>query len=468
MTDNRLALLGGKPLGVPAPASRWPLIDKASVRQVVDLLESGHTVALGRTSEVIRKAEDSLSAYHGGRHVLTTNSGHAALMCALMGLEIGDGDEVITTPCTWGASTSCILSVGAVPVFADVDRVSGLLDPRKIEAAITPRTKAVLAVHLYGQPADMPAINRAARKHGLKVIEDGSQAHGARIGSQVVGTFSDAAGFSSMGGKLLATSEAGFLVTPHEEVFWKAAMMCQHYGRSAEPEFPDEFKPYVDSLVYTFRLSPLIAALFPAQVKRLDGQVAVRGENAAVFREAVSACRFMRIPKYRKGVEPGFYVLTTNFLSEKAGVRRETFLAALKAEGVQAFAYVPEGIQHWRRLRWKGYDGPVPHWQGQLRRAKIDYSSQPLPNCDYKVEHAVELSFTRWHKPARRAMRRMADVFLKVEDQIESLREYEREFDRAGDRKDEAAQDERTGAGTERALGEARRAAASYQRGKGR
>ena len=90
---------------------------------------------------------------------------------------------------------------------------------------------------------------------------------GARIGSQVVGTFSDAAGFSSMGGKLLATSEAGFLVTPHEEVFWKAAMMCQHYGRSAEPEFPDEFKPYVDSLVYTFRLSPLIAALFPAQVK---------------------------------------------------------------------------------------------------------------------------------------------------------------------------------------------------------
>jgi dTDP-4-amino-4,6-dideoxygalactose transaminase len=448
--------LGGKPVGVPARAPRWPLIDKASVRQVADLLESGHTVALGRTSDVIRKAEDSLSAYHGGRHVLTTNSGHAALMCALMGLEIGDGDEVITTPCTWGASTSCILAVGAVPVFADVDRVSGLLDPKKIEAAITPRTKAVLVVHLYGQPAHMPAINRGARKHGLKVIEDGSQAHGARIGGQVVGTFSDAAGFSSMGGKLLATSEAGFLVTPHEEVFWKAAMMCQHYGRSAESGFPDEFKPYVDSLVYTFRLSPLIAGLFPSQIRRLDAQVKVRGENAAALREALSACRFLQLPKYRKGVEPGFYVLTTNFLSHKAKVRRDTFLAALKAEGVQAFAYVPEGIQHWRRLQWKGYKGPAAHWQGQLRRARIDYGARPLPNCDYKVDHAVELSFIQWHKPARRAMQRMADAFLKVEDQIESLREYE------------AAQDESTGDATQRTLGEARRAAASYGRVKGR
>ena len=454
MSRSQLALLGGKPLGVPKPAPRWPLIDKTSVRQVVELLETGHTVALGRTSDVIRKAEDNLSVYHGGRHVLTVNSGHAALMCALMGLEIGDGDEVITTPCTWGASTSCILAVGAVPVFADVDRVSGLLDPKKIEEAITPQTKAVLVVHLYGQPADMPAINRVARKHGLKVIEDGSQAHGARIGGQVVGTFSDAAGFSSMGGKLLATSEAGFLVTPHQDVFWKAAMMCQHYGRSAEPGFPEEYKPCVDSLVYTFRLSPLIAALFPGQIKRLDGQVRVRGENAANLREALSACRFLQLPRYRKGTEPGFYMLTSNFLSDKAGVRRETFLAALKAEGVQAFAYVPEGIQHWRRLHWKNYRGPTAHWQGQLRRAKIDYGARALPNCDYKVDHAIELSFTHWHRPAKRAMQRMAEAFLKVEDQIEALREYE------------AEKDDQTGDGTTRTLSEARRAATSYRRGR--
>ncbi|HJP34298.1 MAG TPA: hypothetical protein QGF95_27440, partial [Candidatus Latescibacteria bacterium] len=152
--------------------------------------------------------------------------------------------------------------------------------------------------------------------------------------------------------------------------------------------------------------------------------------------------------------EPGFYMLTSNFLSDKAGVRRETFLAALKAEGVQAFAYVPEGIQHWRRLHWKNYRGPTAHWQGQLRRAKIDYGARALPNCDYKVDHAIELSFTHWHRPAKRAMQRMADAFLKVEDQIEALREYE------------AEKDDQTGDGTSRTLNEARRAATSYRRGR--
>ena len=161
----------------------------------------------------------------------------------------------------------------------------------------------------------------------------------------------------------------------------------------------------------------------------------------------------MQIPRDRKGVEPGYYMLTTNFLSEKAGVRRDTFLAALKAEGVQAFAYVPEGIQHWKRLHWKGYKGPSTHWQGQLRRARIDYDARELPNTDYKVDHAIELTFTRWHKPAAGAMQRMADAFLKVEDQIDALRQYE-------------AQQAEQADGTSRTIGEAKRAASSFRRGK--
>lgn len=449
MTTDRLALLGGKALGVPTPAPRWPLIDQKAVGQVVDLLEAGNTVALGRSSSVIRKTEALLSKYHGGRHVMTVNSGHAALMCALMGLEIGADDEVITTPCTWGASTSCILAVGAVPVFADVDRVSGLLDPKKIEAAITRRTKAILVVHLYGQPADMKAIGRIARKHDLKVIEDGSQAHGARIGDQPVGTFSDAAGFSSMGGKLLATSEAGFLVTPHEEVYWKAAMMCQHYGRSADAGFPEEHKPFIDSLVYTFRLSPLIATLFPQQIRTLDSQVRVRGENAATLREALSACRCIELPRFTKNSTPGFYMLTMN-LKAGAGARRDTFLEAVKAEGVPAFAYVPESIHRWERLQWRNYKGPVPHWQRQLKRAGIDYASQDLPNTDHKVAQAIDLSFTRWHRPAKRAMQRLAQAFLKVEANLDALRDYEA-------RKDQAAIVK-----ANPALKEAKRAAASF------
>ena len=452
MTKNKLALLGGKPTGGPRQP-KYPLFSKSAIRQVVDILETGRTVGLGRTNSVIGKAERAISQYHGGRHAMVVNSGHAALMTALMGLEVGPGDEVITTPYTWGASTSCILDVGAIPVFADVDPVTGLLDPKKVEPAITQKTKAILVVHLYGQPADMPALRRIANRHGLYLVEDGSQSHGATIGGEKVGNFSDAAGFSCMGGKLLATSEAGYMVTPHEEVFWKAAMMCQHYGRSAESGFPEEFKPYVDSLVFTFRLTPLVAALFPTQVRRLDAQVAVRQENAAVFGEGVRDCELVRLPRYRKGFQPSYHMLTMNFRPEKAGVRRETFSRALAAEGVGVWPYVPESIHRWRRLQWKGYEGPVPLWLDGLKRAGTDYAAQELPNCDFKVAHGLEMGWNPFFRRDLRGMRRMAEAFLKVQDQLAELRVWEEE------------QDARKEGEESRVIGAAKRAAASYRRG---
>ena len=450
MSKTQLALLGGQPMGGPQHP-RFPIFDPSAVQQVVELLETGRTVGLGRTHPTIDRAERAISQYHGGRHALTVNSGHAALMSALMGLEVGPGDEVITTPYTWGSSTSCILDVGAIPVFTDVDRVSGLLDPKKIEAAITPRTKAILPVHLYGQPADMPAINRIARKHGLYVVEDGSQSHGATIKGEVVGNFSDAAGFSCMGGKLLATSEAGYMVAPRAETYWKAAMMCQHYGRSAEEGFPEEYKPYIDSLVYTFRLSPLIATLFPSQVRKLDRQVKVRQGNADVFLQALEGCEVVRLPRLRKGFAASSYILTMNFLAEKAGVRRETFRKALAAEGVNASPYVPESIHRWQRLQWKGYRGPMPSWMANLKRAKTDYAAQDLPNADYKVEHALEMSWTGFFKSDRRGMQRLARCFLKVQDNLPSLREWE------------AMDDQRREKDEGRMIGAAKTAVAAYR-----
>jgi len=451
---TQLALLGGEPVGGAKPAA-WPQFKQKDIDGVVDILKSGRTVGLGRTNEQIDRAETALSKYHGGRHAMVVNSGHAALLSALMGLEVGPGDEVITTPYTWGASTSCILHVGAIPVFTDVDPVTGLLDPKKIEAAITKKTKAILVVHLYGQPADMKAIQRIARKHKLKVVEDGSQSHGATIDGVVVGSFSDAAGFSCMGGKLLATSEAGYMLTPHDEVFWTAAMMGQHYGRSAEPGFPEEFKPYVDSLVYTLRLSPMIASLFPGQLRGLDRQIAARQKNAEVFRAGLADCEIVRLPRYRKGVLPGYHMLTMNFRPEKAGVRRDTFLAALRAEGVGAFAYVPSPIHTWKRLYWKGYKGPVPHWLAGLERAGTDYGKVSLPNAQHKIDCAVEMGWNNYFRPDAAGMRRMARAFVKVQDNLAGLAAWEREQDGLAARK---------GKGDNRAVAAAKTAAASYAR----
>jgi len=447
---SKLALLGGRPIRVPRVPPH-PAFTRSAIDSVVRLLEEGKTVGLGRTNDAVRKAEEAISRYHGGLHTLTCNSGHAALMCALMGLEIGGGDEVITTPYTWGASVSCILHVGAIPKFVDVDPLSGLIDPKRIEAAVTPRTKAILPVHIYGQPADMPAINRIAKRHALRVIEDGSQAHGATIRGRRVGNFSDAAGFSCMGGKLLATAEAGYMVTPHQEVYWKAAMMSQHYGRRADAGFPEAFKPYADSLVFTFRLTPVVAALFPSQVRRLDRQIAARQQNAAVFRDAMSKCEFVRFPKLKNGYLSSHHIMTMNFLSDKAGIRRETLCKALAAEGVSVWSYVPAPITQWRRLQWRGYDGPVPFWLAGLKRAGTDYAEMKLPSCVHKIAHALDMSWNYW-RPDAAGMKRLAAAFLKVQDNLAELRRFERENEQG--RQDAA-----------RAVGSAaRRAAAAYGR----
>ena len=141
-----------------------------------------------------------------------------------------------------------------------------------IEAAITSRTKAILAVHLFGQPAKLKRLRAIADKHKLMLIEDGSQAHGAEIDGLRVGTVGDAAGFSCMGGKLLATTESGYMVTPHEQVYWKGAMIGQHMGRASDGGMPAELKPYCDSLVYTYRVEPFNAVLLTEQFAKLDGE----------------------------------------------------------------------------------------------------------------------------------------------------------------------------------------------------
>ncbi|HZN91074.1 MAG TPA: aminotransferase class V-fold PLP-dependent enzyme [Myxococcales bacterium] len=414
-----LAVLGGKPVGA-VRAPRWPRFTMRSIERVAQLLAAGETVVIGRRG-VVEEAERAIEAFHPGKRVLLLSSGFSALHAALMGLEIGPGDEVITTPYTFGASTSCILHAGAVPVYVDVDPVSGLIDPRRIAAAITPRTRAILPVHLYGQPADMPAIGRIARRHGLAVIEDGSQAHGATIQGQPVGQFSDAAGFSCMGGKLLATSEAGYLLASKDEVYWRAALMCQHWGRSDDPGFPAELRPYADTLIASYRVSPLAAALFPQQLAKMPREIEGRRTNARQFREAMKGVDWIEMPAHRPGFSSSHHMVTFNYLEERTGVPRAKMLRALQAEGAPVFVYVREALPALKRMRWKGYRGPRPFWMDQLRRAKVDYGRAALPGCERKVARSMEIVWN-FYRPDARAMERLAECFHKVGRHLDALR----------------------------------------------
>jgi len=420
-----LALLGGKPVGAPKP-SLHPAFRQETIDRVTELLKRGRTVGLNKNCPEIAEAEAAIAAWQGVPHCLLASSGHAALHDCLIGLEITAGDEVITTPYTWGASIACILHNNAIPVFADVSPDTGLLDPASVAANITPRTRAILAVHIFGQAAPMTALRELADRHGLKLIEDGSQAHGALHAGRKVGTFGHAAGFSCMGGKLLASSEGGYMVTPDKDVYWKASLCGQHMGRSPEPDFPHErFGRYVDSLVYTYRLSPLVAVLLSEQVRKLDEEVAGRRTNARLFRERMAGLRCLSFPTYAPGDEPGYHMLTMNFDAATAGITKQTFFAALRAEGAAVFQYVPSPISTWTRLQWQTYDGPRVMWTESLRRSGIDYRAVSVPNCELRIARSVEMGWN-FTVPDPAGMARLADTFAKVEANLPALQDWER------------------------------------------
>lgn len=422
---GQLALLGGRPVG-PVEQPTYPYFTERAYRRVHQVMREGRVLGFSRDVPEVREAEDSLSSYHDGRHVLTTSSGHSALQMALAGLEIAEGDEVITTPYSWGASTSCILHQNAIPIFADVDKETGLIDPRQIEARITRRTRAILLVHVFSHPADLTAIMRIARRHGLTVIEDCSQAHGATWKGVGVGNFGHAAGFSCMGGKQLGTTEAGYLVTPDKDVYWRACLSGQYAARSSEPDFPDELRPYVDSLLYSYRITTMDAALLAEQLKKLPREVAARRQNIVTLRSLLADAKYLAWPKHSRHGEASYYMWSMNFRSRRAEIHRDTFLKAVQAEGLPMATYVPSPICTWPRLQWQTYRGPRTTWQENLRRAKVVYRVEDVPNCCHKIEHGVEMLF-RFYRPARRVMQRIADIVYKVEANIDALRKFEAE-----------------------------------------
>jgi dTDP-4-amino-4,6-dideoxygalactose transaminase len=423
MKATKLALLGGSP-AITLPPVQFPRFSQEAIARVSHLLENGISVGLNKTVPEIEEAEKAIAAWQGVEYCLGTSSGHAALQSALIGLEISSGDEVITTPYTWGASISCILHNNAIPVFTDVDPETGLMDPATIEAKITARTKAILVVHIYGQPANMTAIRQIADQHNLYVIEDGSQAHGAKHQGRKVGQFGDAAGFSCMGRKLLAATEAGYMITPHQQVYWQGALGGQHMGRSPEADFPDNLRPYADSLVYTYRFSTVNAVLLVEQLKKIDAENEARQKNVGILRHAMEGVESVSLPTYPQADEPVYHLLSLNFNPEQAGISRSTYLKALNAEGLNLTPYVPAPIPTWKRLQWQNYEGPRVMWLENLERHGVDYTQVEVPNCETKVARSMEMKWNYIEVDEPR-IREIASAFQKVEENLAVLRDLE-------------------------------------------
>jgi perosamine synthetase len=304
------------------PLARHDVRDE-DVDAVVQVLRSSR-LSLGPQTQAFERA---LAARAGVAHAVAVNSGTSALHLLMRAFEIGPGDEVITTPFSFVASTSCILLERATPVFVDIESAALCIDCDLVEAAITPRTKAILAVDVFGHPADWPALEAIAARHGLRVIEDSAESLGSTLGGRPCGSFGEAALFAFYPNKQITTGEGGVVVTDND----RTAEFCRSVADQGRGE--GGWLHHV-RLGYNYRIDEMSAALGLSQLGRLDEIVRSRARVAAAYLEALSDIEDIVLPCVADGIDMSWFVFVVR-LSERHGrADRNRVLQALSAAGI--------------------------------------------------------------------------------------------------------------------------------------
>lgn len=334
---SQLAADGGHPIR-SSPFPPWPYLEAEEVDAATKVLQSGKLNYW--TGEEGRQFEDEYAAYVGTKYAIAVANGSVGLELALYALGVGPSDEVITTSRSFIASASCVATRGAKPVFADVNRDSQNVDAETLRRAITPQTKALIAVHLAGWPCDMDPILDLAHEYGLKVIEDCAQAHGARYKGRPVGSMGDISSFSFCQDKILTTGGEGGMVTTSNEELWERAWSFKDHGKSYDAVYRRQHGPGFRWLHENFgtnwRLTEMQSAIGRVLLRKLDDQVTTRRRHAAHLDAALS-----EIPALRTTVPPvevyhsyyKYYVfLRPEFLRPEWS--RERIVDAIVAEGV--------------------------------------------------------------------------------------------------------------------------------------
>ncbi|AJO60159.1 MULTISPECIES: DegT/DnrJ/EryC1/StrS family aminotransferase [Bacillus] len=308
-----------------------PLIGKEEIQEVTETLESGW---LSKGPKV-QQFEKEFAAFVGAKHAVAVNSCTAALFLALKAKGIGPGDEVITSPLTFSSTANTIIHTGATPVFSDIDQNTLNIDPVKLEAAVTPRTKAVVPVHFGGQSCDMDAILAIAQNHGLFVLEDAAHAVYTTYKQRMIGSIGDATAFSFYATKNLATGEGGMLTTDDEELADKIRVLSLHgMSKAAWNRYSSNGSWYyeVESPGYKMNMFDLQAALGLHQLKRLDDTQKRREEIAGRYQTAFQQIPGLITPFVHDDGRHAWHLYVLQVDEKKAGVTRSEMITALKDE----------------------------------------------------------------------------------------------------------------------------------------
>lgn len=323
------------------PFSPWPSFTQEEADAVSRVLLSNKVNYW--TGQECREFEKEFAAWTGAHYAIALANGTVALDLALIGLGIGAGDEVVVTPRTFMASASSIISVGARPIFADVDRDSQNITAESIAAVLTPRTKGIICVHLNGWPCDMDSIMALASKHNLKVIEDCAQAHGATYKGRSVGTLGHVGAWSFCQDKIMTLGGEGGMVTTNDKAVWQKMWEYKDHGKSYDAiyhrEHPAGFRWLIESFGTNWRMLEMQAAIGRIQIKRMPEWTATRRANAARLQEVFNASSLIRRIDVPKDIGHACYKQYAFIKPEclAQGWTRDRIIAEISAQGVPCF-----------------------------------------------------------------------------------------------------------------------------------
>lgn len=330
---QKLAVAGGTPVRTE-PLPPWPYMDEQDIQAATRVLRSNNINYW--TGEVGKTFEQDFAAYCDSQYGIALANGTLALELALHTLDIQAGDEVIVTPRSFYASVSAVAMLGAIPVFADVCLESQNLTTESIKAVLTPKTRAIIVVHLAGWPADMPGIMALAKQHNIAVIEDCAQAQGATINGQKVGSFGDISAYSFCQNKILTTAGEGGAITTNDQTLYKKAWAFKDHGKNLEKIKAKTTRYVHDSLGTNYRLSEVQAAVGLSQLQKLDGWLQTRKQHAAFLNAHLSQVKGLRTTLPGPGIEHAYYTYYVFLELDKLKLNwdQQKVIQAINAEGI--------------------------------------------------------------------------------------------------------------------------------------
>jgi perosamine synthetase len=381
MSKDFLALHGGTPI-ISDHLAAFKSIGEEEVAVVSDVIRGGILSAyIGAPGpgfmggSKVRQFERHAAEYFGVKHAIAVNSWTSGLIAAVGAIGLEPGDEVITTPWTMAATATAILHWNGIPVFADIDPETFNICPKSVAKLLTPRTKAILAVDIFGQSCDMPALRALANLHGLKLLCDTAQAPGALVGNNFTGTFADIGGFSLNYHKHIHCGEGGILVTNDDRLAERLCLIRNHAEAVIQSDDPVDLS---NMLGYNFRMGEIEAAIASLQLTKLTTRIESRQRIAAELNAGLSSLKGIKVPRVSDGATHVYYVYGITLDVDVLGVSRELIIEALRAEGVPS---IMAGYQNLHML--------------PMFRHKIAYGTQGFPwsssYCNSDMEYGPGL-----------------------------------------------------------------------------